>query len=61
MRAAPGCISTAAPPSIQPYLPNGDLNLNREPLPPYLSGNGLAGAQLLGWGKWQESLGLTPT
>src|SRR5690348_17091254 len=37
MRAAPQCIRAAAPPSIQRYLPNGGLNLNREPLPPHLS------------------------
>src|SRR5919201_5532117 len=36
MPAAPQCIRTATPPSIHRYSPNGDLNLNREPLAPLL-------------------------
>jgi hypothetical protein len=61
MRAAPQCLRAAAPPSIQRYLPNGDLNLIMSRFLPIFPGNGMSGAQLLGWGKWQEILGFTPT
>jgi hypothetical protein len=39
----------------------GDLNLNLEPLASLLPGIVTLGAQLLGEGKWHETLGLTPT
>lgn len=38
-----------------------DPNLNRDSLAPLLPRGNAPGAQLLGEGKWQETLGFTPT
>ncbi len=44
-----------------PLKLKGDLNLNLEPLASLLPGIVAPGAQLLGEGKWHETLGFTPT
>jgi hypothetical protein len=51
IRAAPQRIRAATPRRIHMYLPKRDLSLDM----------GAPEAQLLGVGKWQETLGFTPT